>query len=70
VKLYKNGDDNTYFFTNNISLTAYEDYEFGMTEMEGIDADQINLVFDFGGNPANTEVTVSEIILKESSCNE
>jgi hypothetical protein len=38
--------------------------------MEGIDADQINLVFDFGGNPANTEVTVSEIILKESSCNE
>ncbi len=70
VKLYKNGDDNTYFFTKNISLTAYEDYEFKMTEMDGIDIDQVNLVFDFGGNPANTEVTVSSVILKESSCNE
>ena len=41
-----------------------------MTGMEGIDADQVNLVLDFGGNPANTEVTVSKIIVKESSCNE
>ncbi len=70
VKLYKSGDDDTFFFTSNISLSAYEDYEFEMTNMDGIDADQVNLVFDFGGNPANTEVTVSEIILKESSCND
>jgi len=70
VKLYKNGDDNTFFFTKNISLTAYENYEFEMTAMEGIDADQVNLVLDFGGNPANTEVTVSSVILKESSCND
>lgn len=69
VKLYKNGDDDTFFFVQNISLNAYEDYVFEMTEMEGIDADQVNLVLDFGGNPANTEVTISEIILKDSSCN-
>ena len=43
---------------------------YEMTGMDGIDADQVNLVFDFGGNPANTEVTVSEVILKESSCND
>jgi len=70
VKLYKNGDDDTFFFTNNISLSAYVDYKFEMTGMEGIDADQVNLVLDFGGNPTNTEVTVSKIIVKESSCNE
>jgi hypothetical protein len=70
VKLYKNGDDGTYFFIKNISLTAYENYEFKMTKMEGIDMDNVDLVLDFGGNPANTEVTVSGIILKESSCTE
>lgn len=69
VKLYKNGDNDTYFFTKNISLSAYEDYELKLPALDGIDADQLNLVFDFGGNPANTKVTVSKIILKESTCN-
>jgi len=30
----------------------------------------VDFVLDFGSNPDNTEVTVSNIILKESSCNE
>lgn len=70
VKLTKVDDDNTFFFTKNIDLTAYEDYVFKMPAMDGIDIDKINLVFDFGGNPANAEVTISSIILKESECNE
>jgi hypothetical protein len=70
VKLYKNGDDNTFFFTKNISLAAFTDYVLKMPAMTGIDIDQVNLLFDFGGNPENTDITVSGVILKESSCNE
>ena len=35
-----------------------------------IDMNNVDFVLDFGSNPDNTEVTVSNIILKESSCNE
>lgn len=70
VKLYKNGDDNTFYFTDRINLKAFEDYSFEKVAMPGLDIDNVNLVLDFGGNPDGTEVTLSGIILKESSCNE
>lgn len=53
-----------------MDLAAYVDNVFKMPAMDGIDMEKVNLVFDFGGNPADTEVTVSSIILKEASCNE
>lgn len=64
VKLYQNGDDNTFYFTENVDLSAYVDYEFTAVDMEGLDISKVNLVLDFGGNPDNTEVTVSDIILQ------
>lgn len=70
VKLYLNGDNGTAYFEDRVDITAYENFEYEMTAMDGIDMDQVNLVVDFGGNPENTEVTVSELILKESSCND
>ncbi len=70
IKLTKVGDDATFFFTNRVNLTAFEDYTFKMPDMPGKDIDNIALVFDFGGNPDNTEVTISSIILKESTCND
>ncbi|MFT3738327.1 MAG: hypothetical protein QM786_06185 [Breznakibacter sp.] len=69
VKLVKNGEDGTFFFEDRVNLTAYEDFELEKVAMPGIDMEKVNLIFDFGGNPANTEVTVSKIILKESGCN-
>ena len=69
IKLTKEGDDNTFYFTERINIAAYEVYTFEMTGMPGLDIDKVNLVFDFGGNPDNCEVTVSKVILKESSCN-
>lgn len=33
--------------------------------MAGIDAAAVKMVFDFGGNPANTDVTIKDIILRE-----
>ena len=69
VKLFKNGDNDTFFFAKVISLTADEDYDFKMPKMAGLDIDKIDLVFDFGGNPANTTVTVSEVLLKDATQN-
>ena len=69
VKLTKEGDDNTFYFAERVKVAAYEDYVFALTGMAGLDMDLINLVFDFGGNPDNTEVTISKVIFKESGCN-
>ena len=65
----KEGDDNTFYFAERVKVEAYSDYVFEMTGMPGIDMDDINLVFDFGSNPDNTEVTISKVIFKESNCN-
>ncbi|MBX2966571.1 MAG: hypothetical protein KF845_10525 [Cyclobacteriaceae bacterium] len=70
IKLTKVGDDATAFFTRRVNIIAFEDHVFKMPNMEGLDIDNISLVFDFGGNPDNTEVTISSIILKESTCND
>jgi hypothetical protein len=69
VKLVKEGDDETFYFAERVNLIAFEDYKFEKVAMTGIDMEKVNLFFDFGGNPAETEVTVSNVILKESTCN-
>ena len=68
VKLVKTGDDATYYFQETVSLKAYEEYVFYKSDMPGIDMDNVSLVFDFGGNAENTEVTVSDITLQEHGC--
>lgn len=65
VKLTKESDDNTYYFTETIKLKAYEEYVFYKSDMPGIDMDAVKIVFDFGGNAENTEVTISDIVLKD-----
>jgi len=69
VKLVLDGNDDTFYFADRIDLVAYEDYDFSKISMPGIDMSKVNLFFDFGGNPANTDVTISNVILKESGCN-
>ena len=81
LKMVLHGDDNAFYFVERVDLAAYEDYTFEQTAkstlytfeqtaMPGIDMNNVDFVLDFGSNPDNTEVTVSNIILKESSCNE
>lgn len=65
VKLAKEGDDNTFFFAETVKLKAYEEYVFYKSDMAGIDMDGVNIVFDFGGNADNTDVTISNIVLKD-----
>ncbi|WP_300729381.1 hypothetical protein [uncultured Bacteroides sp.] len=65
VKLTKHGDDGTFYFAETIRLKAFEDYVFIKSDMPGIDMENVDLVLDFGGNEAGTEVTVSHIVLKD-----
>ena len=65
VKLTKNDDDNVFFFADQVALAADEEYEFVRADMAGIDIDNLKLVLDFGGNPAETTVQIYGIILQE-----
>lgn len=62
-------DDGIFFFTERVNLVAGQEKTFKMSGMAGVDIDHINLIFDFGGAPASSEVTISSVILKESTCN-
>lgn len=66
VKLTQNDNDNVFFFADKHQLTAYEDYVYKVVAMPGIDASNLKLVLDFGGNAAGTEVTIKDIIFRES----
>lgn len=68
IKLVLSGggdNDNIYYFADRHPLTAYEDYVYRMENMPGVDMDKISLFFDFGGNAAGTEVTVSNVLFQE-----
>lgn len=66
IKLVKTGDDNVFYFADKHVITAYEDYVYCVQGMDGIDMEKISLFFDFGGNPAGTEVTIKDIVFREA----
>ena len=68
VKLQLTSDDDNFYFADVVSLKAYEEYVFYKSDMPGIDMDKVSVVFDFGGNAENTEVTMSDIVLEEHGC--
>ena len=65
VKLTDTTDDGNFLFTERVDLTSYEDMIFYASELPGIDAASVKMVFDFGGNPDGTEVTIKNIVLKD-----
>ena len=65
LKLTDVSSDDNFLFTENVNLTAFEDYIFDLSDLPGIDAAAVKMVFDFGGNPDNTEVTIKRIVLKD-----
>lgn len=73
IKLVLSGggdNDNIFYFADRHPLAAEEEYVYEMPNMPGIDMDKVSLFFDFGGCAAGTEVTVTDIILKEKGCSE
>ena len=65
VKLTQRDDDGNFFFADEVDLKAGEDFVFWKSNMPGIDAPQMKLVLDFGGNQAGTDVEVRNIVLKD-----
>jgi preprotein translocase subunit SecB len=65
IKLCDVEDDGIFYFTDRVNLTAYDDCVFTETGLTGQEIANLKLVFDFGGNPDNTEITISGIILQE-----
>lgn len=73
IKLVLSGggdNDNIFYFADRHPLAAEEEFVYEMPNMPGIDMDKVSLFFDFGGCAAGTEVTVTDIILKEKGCTE
>jgi hypothetical protein len=67
VKLVLHGggdNDNVYYFADRIDLDAGDSYVFWKSDMPGIDMDKVDLVLDFGGAPAGTEVEVKNVVFK------
>ncbi len=66
-KLTQDGDDNNFLFTSErISVKAGETYVFWWPK-QTIEKDipNVKMVFDFGGCPDNSEITVGNIVLKD-----
>lgn len=66
VKLYQDGQDNCFYFSDQITLNAGEEVVFRKEGMDGIDMSKVALVLDFGGNAAATTITAGRMSLKES----
>ncbi len=64
-KLTDTTDDGNFLFTERRNITAYEEFTFTLTNLAGITAPKVKMVFDFGGCPDNTTITVKDIILRE-----
>lgn len=73
IKLVLSGggeNDNIFYFADRHPLAAEEEFVYEMPNMPGIDMDKVSLFFDFGGCTAGTEISVTDIILKEKGCSE
>ncbi len=67
IKLTQTGKDDNFYFADTHAIGADEPYVYlakGVTLPVG-DADALSLFFDFGGTPAGTKITISDIIFEK-----
>ncbi len=65
VKMAQNDDDNIFLFLERKDVTAGEDVVLKVIKQKGADITKAKLVFDFGGNPAATDIVIKDIILQK-----
>ena len=65
VKLTQEDNDDIYFFADRVDLKAGKDYVFWKSDMPGVDITNVKLVLDFGGCQDNTNIEISNIVLKD-----
>lgn len=54
-------------YEKSVSLKANKQYVVYGSGVKGADINNVKLVFDFGGNPDNTNITISDIVLKDDA---
>ena len=64
-KLTDTTDDGNFLFDKQSDIPAYDEFVFELVGLTGIDAAAVKMVFDFGGCPADTEVIIKDIIVRE-----
>lgn len=65
VKVQQKGDDNTFIDMQRVSLEANEPKAIWFSNVAGVDISDLKFAFDFGGNAANTEITLESFVLKD-----
>lgn len=65
AKLAQTDDDKIFLFEEVIDVVADTEAVFKVINVAGVDITQAKLVLDFGGNPANTNVIIKDIILQK-----
>ena len=70
IKFTDSTNDGNFLFEQRVDIKAYEEKIFWLADLPGIDAADMKLVFDFGGNPAETVVNISNITLKDHAIND
>jgi len=66
VKFTDASDDNNFLFANTVELSSGITNAVTYKALPGVDIASAKLVFDFGGNPENTEIVIESIILQEA----
>ncbi len=66
VKLTDAADDSNFITEGQHDVTAYEQKIIQLSAAAGIDAADLDLFFDFGGNPAGAEIEITDIIIREA----
>lgn len=65
VKLQQKGDDGKHICEQRVALEANEPKCFWFSNVQGVDISELKFAFDFGGNAANTEITLESFVLKD-----
>ena len=66
VKLTDAADDSNFITEGQHDVAAYEQKIIQLPAAAGIDAADLDLFFDFGGNPAGAEIEITDIIIREA----
>ena len=65
VKVQQKGDDNTFINMQRVALDANEPKCIWFSNVPGVDITDLKFALDFGGNAANTEITIESFVLKD-----
>lgn len=70
VKVCQADDDNLILLDKDFALEAGEPKCLWGSNLEGADMSNVKIVFDFGGNVANTEIGIESFVLKDHANND